>query len=285
MSREVVWEGLKRPHGLAFDPKHPRMLYVAQEDKITRWDSSSQDNPSEKIADLPSGGRHFTRSLAFGPNGRLYVSIGSTCDVCREKNPENGSIISMNPDGSDRRMEATGLRNAVFLQFISVGPGSFLYATEMGRDYLGDHLPPDEINDISTDGKVRDYGWPICYGQRVHDIAFDKNQYVRDPCADTYAPEIELPAHVAPLGLAQLPDDSLLVAYHGSWNSSVPVGYKVVRLTLPAFGPVQSEDFLTGFLKDGSALGRPVDVLPMPDGSVLVSDDKAGAIWRVAPVR
>jgi glucose/arabinose dehydrogenase len=279
--QEVVWEGLRKPHGLAFDPNDPWMLYIAQEDKIMRWDARSLGNPSEDIADLPEGGRHFTRSLAFGPDGRLYVSIGSTCDVCYEQNPEIASVISMKPDGSDRQTAATGLRNAVFIAFHPRLKGT-LFTTEMGRDLLGDQLPPDEVNSIDTGAPAANYGWPICYGDRVHDTKFDQNQYIRDPCADTIGPIIALPAHVAPLGLAFLKNGDLLVAEHGSWNSSVPVGYKVVRFHW-GNGVWSPSDFLTGFLVGGSAIGRPVDVLPVPDGSVLVSDDKAGAIWKVTP--
>lgn len=278
----VVLRGLQRPHGLAFDPANPSALYIATETEVSRLPTYS-DGPLERVAVLPAGGRHFTRSLAFGSDGRLFVSIGSSCDVCREKNPEIGTVISMKSDGSDRRIEATGLRNAVFLA--SRGDTT-IWATEMGRDHLGDNLPPDEINVIY--GEPKDFGWPICYGHRVHDTDFDKNQYIRDPCADTEPPAIALPAHVAPLGLAFLPDGDLLVAYHGSWNSSVPVGYKVVRFGEDPEDPGgawKEYDFLSGFLKGGSAIGRPVDVLPMPDGSVLVSDDKAGAIWKVSPVR
>jgi len=278
----VVLRNLRKPHGLAFDPEHPTALYIAEETRISRLPTYS-DGPMEKIADLPAGGRHFTRSLLFGRDGRLYVSVGSTCDVCREENPEHGTILSMKPDGSDRQVAARGLRNAVFM---SNRGDTTIWATEMGRDNLGDNLPPDEVNVISGGSTSTDYGWPICYGARVHDTVFDKNQYIRDPCADTEAPAIQIPAHSAPLGLAFLPNGDLLVAYHGSWNRTIPTGYKVVRFGEDPEGPGgtwKEYDFLTGFLKGGAAIGRPVDVLPMPDGSVLVSDDKRGAIWKVRP--
>ncbi|HXV26536.1 MAG TPA: PQQ-dependent sugar dehydrogenase [Candidatus Paceibacterota bacterium] len=273
-----VLRDLDRPHGLVFDPANGFSLYVAEVTRIIRV-ATYGDGAPEHVADLPAGGRHFTRSLAFGPDARLYVSLGSTCDVCYEAHPEIATVISMNRDGSDRRTEATGLRNAVFIAFHPQFTES-LWTTEMGRDRLGDNLPPDEINVIDVGGVTEDYGWPICYGNHVHDADFDKNQYIRDPCEDTVPPLIELPAHVAPLGLAFLDDGDLLVAYHGSWNSTVPVGYKVVRWHWDGTGWTSS-DFLTGFLLNGSAFGRPVDVLPMPDGSVLVSDDKAGAIWKM----
>jgi hypothetical protein len=151
----------------------------------------------------------------------------------------------------------------------------------MGRDFLGDSLPPDEVNFIDIRAPAKDYGWPLCYGNRVHDTSFDKNTYGRDPCIDTEPPILELPAHVAPLGLAVDAANDLLVAEHGSWNSTTPVGYKVVRYGGCPSGYCELGDFLTGFLSGSSAIGRPVDVLVMPDNSVLVSDDKAGAVWLV----
>lgn len=276
----AVIRGLNKPHGLAFDPENPTHLYIAGETDIQRILTYS-DAPPEHVADLPRGGRHSTRTLAFGSDGRLYVSIGSTCDVCRERNVEHGTVISMNRDGSDRRVDATGLRNAVFI----MAHDDAVWTTEMGRDNLGDNLPPDEINVIGLGEEgTRDYGWPICYGERVHDTDFDRNQYVRDPCEDTVPPVISLPAHVAPLGLAFLDDDDILVAYHGSWNSTVPVGYKVVRWRRNG-ERWSSTDFLTGFLQDGSAFGRPVDVLIADKQTIYVSDDKAGAIWKVSAER
>lgn len=285
-----VLRGLNKPHGLAFDPDNPTHLYVAQETQISRV-LTYTDASVEKIADLPKGGRHTTRSLAFGSDGRLYVSIGSTCDTCRELNPEHGSIISMNRDGSDRRTEATGLRNAVFI----TAQDGRLWVTEMGRDNLGDDLPPDEINSILLGEKENplDYGWPTCYGDGVQDTDFDKNQYVRNPCEDSVSPEMNLPAHVAPLGLSFVPhrpewpsdwQGDLFVAYHGSWNRTEPVGYKVVAFDVAANGELvanSQRDIVTGFLVGGSALGRPVDVLLTADGTLYISDDKAGAIWQM----
>lgn len=268
--------GLKNPHGLAFDGS---MLYVATETSIKRIPTYG-DGSLQDVAPLPSGGRHVTRSLAFGPDGRLYVSIGSTCDTCHEKNPENGSVISMKKDGTDRKFVATGLRNAVYIAFHP--HAGQLWVGEMGRDNLGDTVPPDEIDVIDTRSAPKNFGWPICYGNRIHDTSFDTNVYIRDPCADTEPPFIALPAHVAPLGLGFLSNVDLVVSYHGSWNSSVPVGYKVVRWHFDGHAWSES-DFLTGFLKGAAAIGRPTGVLVMPDGSVLVADDKAGAIWRMTP--
>jgi glucose/arabinose dehydrogenase len=274
----VILRNLRHPHGLAFDPDRPSLLYVATETAVMTFPTYS-DGGLTKVADLPLGDRHFTRSLLFGGDRRLYISIGSTCDVCREKNPEYASIISMRADGSDRQIVAAGLRNSVFMAREPSSGG--IWATEMGRDWLGDDLPPDEVNVILA-GK--NYGWPICYGDRIHDADFDKNRYIRDPCIDTVPPVIEIPAHSAPLGLAFLSDGDLVVAYHGSWNRTVPTGYKVVRWH-HSFGGWKQSDLLTGFLQGGSVIDRPVDILPMPDGSLLISDDKAGAIWKMSPTR
>lgn len=284
-NRQVIFEGLRRPHGLAFDPQNGAILYIAEEHRISRVQTYSEGNP-EKIIDLPLGDRHFTRTIGFGPDERLYVSIGSTCDVCYEKDPRHAAIYSLKKDGSDFKEFARGLRNAVFFTF-RPGDGK-MWATEMGRDWLGDDLPPDEIN-IIEEGK--DYGWPICYGKNLHDADFDKNVYIRDPCADKIPSRIEIPAHSAPLGLAFIPESpnlpeeywsDLLIAYHGSWNRSEPTGYKVVRAKLDDKGNFLGfEDFITGWLRGGEALGRPVDILALPNGIIYISDDHAGVIYRV----
>ncbi len=282
----AVLRNLKNPHGLAFDPQDGVTLYYAEEDKISRLRTYTDASP-EKIISLPAGGRHFTRTLLFGADDRLYASIGSTCDVCREANPWHGSIIALNRDGSGAKIFAAGLRNSVFLATNYVT--GQIWATEMGRDRLGDNLPPDEINIIEEN---KNYGWPVCYGQNIHDTAFDKNTYIRNPCqapAETPA-FIDLPAHSAPLGLAFVPEEgwpeafwyNLLVAYHGSWNRTEPTGYKVVRLKLDSGGRyLGTEDFITGWLAPTGALGRPVDLLAAPGGLLYISDDKAGVIYKV----
>jgi glucose/arabinose dehydrogenase len=159
----------------------------------------------------------------------------------------------------------------------------------MGRDNLGDDTPPDEIN-IIEQGK--NYGWPIFYGQNIHDTNFDKNVYIQDPCNDKIKPHIEFPAHSAPLGFAFVtssnwPADyknNIIVAFHGSWNRSVPTGYKLARVKLDSKGNyIGIEDFISGWLaKDGkTSLGRPVDVFFAKDGSLFVTDDKIGALYKI----
>lgn len=270
--------GLRNPHGLVIDPATGFTLYVAEETGVKRVHLYS-DAPVETIAQLPSGDRHYTRTLALY-NNRLFISIGSTCDACIEKNPEHGTIISMNLDGSDRKIVASGLRNAVF--FDRHPQTQQIWATEMGRDMLGDDIPPEEIN-IIRDGA--NYGWPYCYGNRIRDTRISGEF----DCIDSEPPYLTMQAHTAPLGLAFVPDswpaeyrNDLLVAQHGSWNRSTPVGYKIIRIPLDAQGKPEGEpvDFITGWRDTGAAIGRPVDLFF--DGNVLyVTDDKAGFVYKV----
>lgn len=269
--------GLDKPHGLAIGPEEGGFtLYVAETTKLDRVHLYS-DAPIEKVADLPAGGSHTSRTLGFGPDGRLYVSAGSTCNVCDEQDERHAAIFSMEKDGSDQRIVAKGLRNAVFFRW----HGGKMYATEMGRDLLGDDTPPEEVNVIEEGSH---YGWPYCYADKVRDFTY-RNETAFD-CVSTKAPLVQLPAHVAPLGLAFLPDGDLLVAEHGSWNSTVKVGYKIVRIPMDASGAPIGEpvDFLTGFLEGGTVHGRPVDVLALGDGAILITDDKAGAVYRMRPL-
>lgn len=291
VSQNDMFKNLDRPHGLALDPENGTVLYIAEETKISRVALYTEDS-LQKIVDLPKGGRHYTRTLGFGPDGLLYVSIGSTCDVCNEKDERIATIYSMNKDGSNFKKMADGLRNSVFFRWSDVD--GKMWATEMGRDRLGDDLPPDEINIIEA-GK--NYGWPNCYGNNVHDIDFDKNTYIQNPCNGKVPAKVELPAHSAPLGLDFVPEDppaggwpedywyNLIVAFHGSWNRTEPTGYKLMRIKLDSKGNyLGMEDFITGWLaKDGkTALGRPVDVLVMPGGVMYVTDDKAGLLYKIS---
>jgi glucose/arabinose dehydrogenase len=291
----TVAENLNQPHGLATRCENDQCsLYVAENDKITLFDYDQVNHRAtngRKLVDLPAGGIHVTRTLMFLPapdQDRLLVSIGSSCNVCRENDPERASVYSLNYDGSDFRLFSSGLRNTVFMSIHPVT--GKIWATEMGRDFLGDDLPPDEINILQQD---KNYGWPICYGKNIHDSDFDQNTYIRNPCMEPFEipSYIDVPAHSAPLGLAFFPEEgwpedywyNLLVAYHGSWNRSVPDGYKIVRYKLDAQGNVLgSEDFISGWLPVNSdqAYGRPVDILIQPGGTIFVSDDKAGIIYK-----
>lgn len=282
-----VLTDLRKPHGLAFncDPL-ACYLYVAEEHQVSRFLYNAEDysaTAKEVLVDLPTGGNHVTRSLVFN-NGRLYISVGSTCNVCLEDDWRRAVVLEVNPDGSGLRVYASGLRNAVFLT--NHPNTNAIWVTEMGRDWLGDDLPPDEIN-ILNDGAF--YGWPYCYGENIHDTNFDASQTARARCGDAEPSHIDImPAHSAPLGLAFAPDSwhqeyehDLFVAFHGSWNRTVPTGYKIYRYQLNEEGEYQGEeDFISGWLTDEGALGRPVDIL-FSDGNMLISDDKAGVVYLV----
>ncbi|OGE73874.1 MAG: hypothetical protein A3C49_03570 [Candidatus Doudnabacteria bacterium RIFCSPHIGHO2_02_FULL_42_25] len=286
--KEKVFSRLKRPHGIAFDPQDGNVLYFAEEDKISQVNIATEPlNPVVIKDGLPTGGRHVTRTIKFGPDDRLYLSVGSSCNVCIEDNEYRAKIFSMKKDGSDFKELARGLRNSVFFTW-SYLDGK-MWATDMGSDHLGDDLPPDEINVIQQDGN---YGWPNCYGKNNHDSDFDKNVYIRNPCMDPYeiSSHIDLPAHTAVLGLDFIPEEGwpsslwydLIVASHGSSERSEKIGYKLLHVKLDAKGNYEgTEDFISGWLQDDEVLGRPVDVLIQPGGQMYVSDDKSGVIYKV----
>jgi glucose/arabinose dehydrogenase len=286
----TVLSGLSRPHGIAVRCAGQCKLYVAEENQLASYDYDPVNYKATnktKLMDMPSGGGHFTRTVKVGPDERLYVSIGSSCNVCDESDNRRSKIFSLKTDGTDLKEVARGLRNSVFFTWSFVD--GRMWATEMGRDNLGDNTPPDEIN-IIEQGK--NYGWPNCYGKNIHDGNFDKKTYIRNPCMEPYETEskVDLQAHSAPLGLDFIPEEGwsedmwydLVVAYHGSWNRSVPTGYKLVRIKLDDKGNYNgTEDFITGFHTGSSVLGRPVDVLIQSGGIMYVSDDKAGNIYRI----
>lgn len=294
----AVVSGLNKPHGLASkcDNANTCKIYIAESDQAATYEYDSAQSKlvnKKKIIDLPDGGRHFTRTLMFMPHpneNKLLVSVGSSCDVCHEEDARRAKIMVFDIVSGELKEFAKGLRNSVFMATHPVN--GKIWATEMGRDMLGDDVPPDEIN-IIEEGK--NYGWPICYGKNTHDTAFDKNTYIRNPCMEPFEAQshIDIPAHSAPLGLAFFPEEgwpqeywhNLLAAYHGSWNRSEPTGYKLVRYMLDEQGNYLGEkDFISGWLANGRALGRPVDILIQPGGVIYVSDDKAGVIYRITRV-
>jgi glucose/arabinose dehydrogenase len=284
---KLLLDDLDAPHGIAF---HKGKLYIAETNKIVRydWDESQlrASNP-QVITRLPRGGNHFTRTILFH-KGKLYVSIGSTCNVCNEADERRAAVLEMNEDGSGQRIFARGVRNAVDLE-VNPATGT-IWAPENGRDWLGDDLPPEEILDLGNGG---DFGWPYCYGDRIPDLKYSRAAAQR--CPSTIPPKVKLQAHSAPLGIAFYNADvfpreyrsDLFVAYHGSWNRSIPTGYKVVRVKLNDKQESEGvEDFATGWLPEGESRkgrwsGRPVDVAVGPDGALFITDDFGGAIYRV----
>lgn len=278
----TVARDLDRPHGMAL---HNGWLYVAETSKVVRLKDKNGDGVYEQrevvVPNLPTGGNHVTRTIAFGPDdGKMYVSVGSSCNVCEDDN-RRAAVLRYDENGKNEFVFAAGLRNSVGLTFHP--ETGELWATENGRDLLGDDIPPEEVN-IIREGKH--YGWPYCYGDRVADAKYDRPAF----CATTEPPVITMQAHSAPLGLrfapsAGLPEQyrgALFMAFHGSWNRREPTGYKVVMATLSGNTPAVS-DVVTGWLVGGKAWGRPVDVLFAPDGkSLYISDDYANVIYRVA---
>ncbi len=286
-TKKVIIDDQNHPHGVAF---YGGKLYVADVDRVLRynWNEQNVEASLDKVLfSLPPNDDHNNRTLTFDQNGIMYISVGSTCDVCNESSNLSGTVLISNMNGDTPKVFATGLRNAPFL---TISPDTNkLWATEMGRDHLGDDIPPDEIDIIEN---KKNYGWPYCYGDKVHDDQFDPSH--THTCGNTIAPIYQIPAHSAPLGLtfinsSQFPTDwqnDLLVAYHGSWNRSTPVGYKIVHMKVEGDTISQADDFLTGFLPGGSSsgdnsLGRPVDVIFDKEGNLYVSDDKAGTIYII----
>lgn len=282
--QKTVITGLKNPSGVAFKDG---ALLVSDRTRILRYDSIEQqlDRPAEPVTamdGLPDKARHDAHVMAFGPDGLLYVAVGSPCNTCEAPNDEFGTILRSRPDGSGKEVFARGIRNSVGFDW---HPQSReLWFTENGQDELGPQRPNDELNRVSRAGEH--FGFPYCHDRDIADPDFGS----RRKCPEFTAPIFGLGAHVAALGMrfdtSAQPGNpiSVLVARHGS-HPPTRVGYDVVRVVLPVGQAPRMEPFLTGFLKGRSYWGRPVDVLLLRDGSVLVSDDLNGAIYRVAPDR
>jgi glucose/arabinose dehydrogenase len=282
----TLLEGLTSPHGLAL---HDGWLYVGERTGVgrVRFDAATGRTTGEYVRivdDLTGDGFHGTKTLGIGPDGWLYVAQGSSCNVCIERDERRATIMRMRPDGTQREIYARGLRNSVGFDW-APWDGS-LYATENGRDLLGDEFPPDELNRIE---RGVHYGWPYVNGRGVPDPDFSDRV---PPTLGTRAyagPVHGFRPHNAPLGIHFLrgPDApagyerTALVALHGSWNRSRPDGYKVVALDWQPGGTIVERDFLTGFLGDEGVIGRPAGVTQGPDGSIYVTDDYAGVVYRI----
>jgi glucose/arabinose dehydrogenase len=280
----TVVGNLDLPHGLAF---HERHLYVAETGRVVRYRYDPATlvarDPVVVIPDLPPGTHHWSRTIAFGPDGMLYVAVGSSCDECREADPRRAAILRYRADGSGGELVATGLRNPVGLAFEPT-TGS-LWTTVNERDWRSGGAPRDLITAVRPGAR---YGWPDCFASA--------GRYLPDPelpgsgqCADFALPMLEIPPHSAPLGLAfytgrSFPGPyrgSLFVAYHGSRPGLLASGYKVVRIAFARGQPTSVEDFVTGWRAGKDTRGRPVDVLVGMDGSLFISDDHAGVVHRV----
>ncbi|MEZ4218937.1 MAG: PQQ-dependent sugar dehydrogenase [Myxococcota bacterium] len=277
---------LDRPHGLAV---FEGALYVAEGTRIRHVDFDvdrgvATGAMTTLVDGLPDGGNHWTRTLGIGPDRGLYVTVGSSCNVCEEEDERRAAMLRYELDGSGYELYATGLRNAVdFGWHPATGA---LYATDNGRDLLGDDFPPCELDRIVRGGF---YGWPYVNGDGVADPDFGGAR--PDLAARAIPPAHAFRAHNAPLGIgfahgASTPPGyagAAFVALHGSWNRTRKDGYRVVSLHWRDDGTIEERPFLDGFEAGGEVIGRPVDAEPGPDGAVYVSDDYAGAVWRVAP--
>jgi glucose/arabinose dehydrogenase len=282
--RRVLLDKLHGPNGLDF---HDGYLYVAEENKVGRVkfdDAGTVDGRYEIVIDgLPAGGNHWKKTIRFGPDGLLYLNIGSSCNVCLEKDNRRAAMLRFTPDGKFVDVYATGLRNAAGLDWRADGA---LYATDNGRDLLGDDFPPCELDLIRQGGF---YGWPFANGDRVPDPDLGAG---RDAViAASIPPVFAFRPHNAPLGIVFLKSDKqpaayrgdALVALHGSWNRSTKDGYKVVALHWDADGSIRSSDFVSGFLVDENVIGRPAELAEDRDGAIYVSDDYANAVYRIEP--
>jgi glucose/arabinose dehydrogenase len=279
----ILLDGLDGPNGMDF---HDDGLYVALQSRVIRvaFDHAGGNvtgAPVTVVDGLPPGGNHWKKTLRFGPDGGLWLSIGSSCNACIEADPRRAALMRFEPDGSGGRIVARGLRNSAGFDWRPADGA--LYATDNGRDLLGDDFPPCELNRIVEDGF---YGWPFANGANVPDP--DLGAGHADEIALALAPVHAFPAHNAPLGIvfarsARLPPayrDAAFVALHGSWNRSRKDGYKVVSLHFGA-GGIEARDFMTGFLEDEAVIGRPAELAEGPDGALYVADDHAGVVYRV----
>jgi len=284
-ARHVIASGLETPAGVAW---RDGALYVSAVSKILRFDAidthlNDQPKPAVVTDTLPTETHHGWKFIAFGPDGKLYVPQGAPCNVCLKDRDRFGLIGRMDPDGSHYEVVARGIRNSVGFAWHPVTHE--LWFTDNGRDLMGDDVPDDKLNRAPRVGM--DFGFPYCHGGDTPDPEFGKDH----PCSAFTPPVVKLGAHVASLGMrfyngSMFPAayrDNIFIAEHGSWNRSKKVGYRVVRvITNPDGSNARQEVFAEGWLQPGEAVwGRPADVQPMPDGSLLISDDYAGAVYRV----
>lgn len=288
--RRVLIDGLNRPHGIDLDQDRG-WLYIAESDAVGRIRFNGQTGEVSGryhtiLTDLDDSGSHWSKSLSLGPDGWLYLSAGSSCNVCVEDNQQRATIMRVRPDGSDFQIYASGLRNSVGMDWAPWDQS--LYATDNGRDWLGDDFPPCELNKIVKNGF---YGWPYINGFAQLDPDLGEDQQARLTTA--HSPVHGFRAHNAPLGIRFLRHSALpkefqrtaLVALHGSWNRSEPDGYKVVALRWRDDASIEERDFLSGFLQGRDVIGRPVDIAEGPRGEIFISDDYTGTIYRVAFVK
>ena len=280
----TIAQGLEMPNGVALLDGD---LYVAEVNRILRYDDIEENltNPPEPVViydGYPTDGAHSWKFIAFGPDGLLYVPVGAPCNICARDDERYASITRMNPDGTGLEVFASGVRNTVGFDWHP--ETAELWFTDNGRDWLGDDQPPDELNRAPKAGLH--FGFPYCHGGDIPDPEFGRQR----TCDEFTPPEIKLGPHVAALGMRfytgqMFPEEyrnQIFIAEHGSWNRSVPIGYRISWVRLVEGKAASYEVFAHGWLNNGNVSGRPVDIQVMPDGALLVSDDAAGAIYRIS---
>ncbi|WP_138431828.1 PQQ-dependent sugar dehydrogenase [Fodinibius saliphilus] len=282
----VIAENLRLPSGIAYREGDLYIGAVSKILKLTNIDSHLQDPPEPKLIteQYPTDGHHGWKFIAFGPDGKLYVPVGAPCNICNPDKDIFATITRINTDGTNRKIIAKGVRNSVgFDWHPKTGE---LWFTDNGRDWMGDNRPPCELNHLTKKGQH--FGYPYVHGNNIQDPKFGDTAKHID--TEFKAPAQELGPHVAPLGMIfytgdMFPDsfkNQILIAEHGSWNRSKKIGYRITKVNLKNGEPTSYKPFINGWLQEQEAVwGRPVDLLQLSDGSVLISDDHSGTIYRV----
>ncbi len=280
----TLLEGLYMPNGVAI---RDGSLFVAETNRVLRYDDieenlSSPPDPVVVVDGLPRDRHHGWKFIRFGPDGRLYIPIGAPCNICDPEDPRYAAISRVATDGSGFEVFANGVRNTVGFDWHPAD--DVLWFTDNGRDWLGDDTPPEELNRAAEAGLH--FGYPYCHGTNLPDPEFGKDK----DCGDYTPPALELSPHAAALGMrfytgGMFPEkyrNHLLIAEHGSWNRKDPIGYRLTFVRIENGKASPFEIFAEGWLQEGKAWGRPVDIEVMPDGALLVSDDLAGVLYRIS---
>ena len=279
----IIADGLNSPNGVAFKDGD---LYVAEISRIIKFENIENNltSPPDPIVindDFPDKRQHGWKYIAFGPDNKLYVPVGAPCNNCLRDEGIYASITRMDPDGSNLEIYASGIRNTVGFDWHP--ETDVLWFTDNGRDWMGDNRPPDELNRAPEKGLH--FGYPFCHGD-IPDTKFGN----RRSCDEFISPVQNLGPHVAALGMIfytgnMFPPEyknQVFIAEHGSWNRTTPIGYRVTMVKLDGNKALSYTPFASGWLQDGKAWGRPVDILQLEDGSILVSDDSAGVVYRIS---
>jgi glucose/arabinose dehydrogenase len=279
----TIADDLNTPNGIAF---RNGSLYVAEINRILRYDhiEDNLSNPPKPVVvydKYPTDKHHGWKYIAFGPDGKLYVPVGAPCNICEPDLNKYACITRMNADGSSEETIERGIRNTVGFDW---QPGTnTLWFTDNGRDELGDNIPPDELNRAPKDNM--NFGYPYCHAGDIKDPEFCK----KHNCSEFTPPAMKLGPHVAALGMKfytgkMFPEEyhnQVFICEHGSWNRSEKIGYRISLIRVKGNKVLSYETFASGWLKNGIVSGRPVDLLILPDGSMLVSDDEGNAVYRI----